>query len=144
MAAAQVSKMREVTGKALAQETKKGALKDLAERLFVKYHGSKEKDSGLATMRLEDKIVLIERQRESARKGGKGGQDKVQRLSVDGRGMDLAELQMIDWCALGKMSKGQGEGTHNGLGLAAPSELNKKGSAAGGGSAVTAVQSSDS
>ena len=36
----QVSKMREVTGKALAQETKKGALKDLAERLFVKYHGS--------------------------------------------------------------------------------------------------------
>ena len=35
-----VSKMREVTGKALAQETKKGALKDLAERLFVKYHAS--------------------------------------------------------------------------------------------------------
>ena len=35
-----VSKMREVTGKALAQETKKGALKDLAERLFAKYHAS--------------------------------------------------------------------------------------------------------
>ena len=123
-----VSKMREVTGKALAQETKKGALKDLAERLFVKYHASEGKDSGLATMSLEDKIALIERQRESARKGGKGGKDNVQRLSADLAGLgckDLAELQIR--YSIPNVSKGQGEGTHDGLGLAAPLELNKKG-----------------
>ena len=78
----------------------------------------------LATMSREDKIAFIERQRESARKAGKGGKDKVQRLSADGRGMDLAELQILH--SIPNVSKGQGEGTHDGLGLAAPLDSHQK------------------
>ena len=120
--------MREVTGKALAQETKKGALKDLAERLFVKYHASKGKDSDLATMSRKDKILeLFAPFIESPfARGGAKSRDKVQRVTVNCKGMEWAKLQRI-LDSIPNVSKGQGEGTHDGLGLAAPLELNKKG-----------------